>query len=236
MQEQPVIAVRGEIVLVVEPEIARLELSTVARDTDRARAMQLLEDRAAAVDKILASFPDAIERTETPGLRVSPELTSSPSPSPVTGYLGVVRQTIAVTGFDRIGELMAQLAGEELTEVGGPWWELRPGSPVYRQARVAAATDAVRRARDYARALGSELAGLVELADARLLSEGTGQGEHVPRLTARLPQRTRVASPEEFTFDLAPAKQTVRATVEARFRISQPDLAAVAAEPEQEPG
>jgi uncharacterized protein YggE len=238
MQEQPVIAVRGEIVLVVEPEIARLELSTVARDAERARAMQLLEDRAAAVDKILASFPDAIERTGTSGLRVSPELTSSPSPSPspVTGYLGVVRQTIAVTGFDRIGELMAQLAGEELTEVGGPWWELRPGSPVYRQARVAAATDAVRRARDYARALGSELAGLVELADARLLSEGTGQGEHAPRLTARLPQRTRVASPEEFTFDLAPAKQTVRATVEARFRISQPDLAAVAAEPEQEPG
>src|ERR1022692_3892279 len=170
MQEQPVIAVRGEIVLVVEPEIARLELSTVARETERARAMQLLEDRAAAVDKILASFPDAIERTGTSGLRVSPELTSSPSPSPspVTGYLGLVRQTIAVTGFDRIGELMAQLAGEELTEVGGPWWELRPGSPVYRQARVAAATDAVRRARDYARALGSELAGLVELADARL--------------------------------------------------------------------
>jgi uncharacterized protein len=236
MQEQPVIAVRGEIVLVVEPEIARLELSTVARDAERPRAMQLLADRAAAVDKILASFPDSIERAETSGLRVSPELARSPSPSPVTGYLGVVRQTIEVTGFDRIGELMAQLAGEELTEVGGPWWELRPGSPVYRQARVAAATDAVRRARDYARALGSELAGLVELADARLLSEGTGQGEHAPRLTARLPQRTRVASPEEFTFDLAPAKQTVRATVEARFRISQPDLAAVAAEPGQEPG
>ena len=58
----------------------------------------------------------------------------------------------------------------------------------------------------------------------------------MPRLTARLPQRTRVASPEEFTFDLAPAKQAVRATVEARFRISQPDLAAVAAEPGQEPG
>ena len=82
MQEQPVIAVRGEIVLVVEPEIARLELSTVARDTGRAQAMQLLEDRAAAVDKILASFPDAIERTETSGLRVSPELARTPSPSP----------------------------------------------------------------------------------------------------------------------------------------------------------
>ncbi len=231
MQEQPLIAVRGEIVLEVEPEIARLEVIIVARDTERTRAMQLLEDRADTVDKILASFPDVIDRIETSGLRVSPQLSNAKPPSHVAGYLGLVRQTIAVTGFDRIGELMSQLAGQEQTDVGGPWWELRPASPVYRQARAAAAGDAVRRARDYARALGSELVGLVELADARLLSDGAAQGEHVTRFTARLPQRTRVAAPEEFTFDLAPMKQTVRATVEARFRISQPDLARVGTEP-----
>jgi len=231
MQEQPLIAVRGEIVLEVEPEIARLEVSTVARDADRARAMQLLDDRNATVDKILASFPDVIDRVESSGLRVSPQLGNSKAPSQVEAYRGVVRQTIAVTGFDRIGELMTQLAGQEMTDVGGPWWELRPGSPVYRQARVAAVADAVRRARDYAGALGSELLGLVELADARLLSDGAAQGEHIPRFTSRLPQRTRVASPEEFTFDLTPAKQTVRATVEARFRISDPELAEVGAGP-----
>jgi uncharacterized protein YggE len=231
MQEQPLIAVRGEIVLEVEPEIARLEVSTVARDADRARAMQLLDDRNATVDKILASFPDVIDRVESSGLRVSPQLGNSKAPSQVEAYRGVVRQTIAVTGFDRIGELMTQLAGQDMTDVGGPWWELRPGSPVYRQARVAAVADAVRRARDYAGALGSELLGLVELADARLLSDGAAQGEHIPRFTSRLPQRTRVASPEEFTFDLTPAKQTVRATVEARFRISNPELAEVGAGP-----
>jgi uncharacterized protein YggE len=231
MQEQPLIAVRGEIVLEVEPEIARLEVSTVARDAGRARAMQLLDDRNATVDKILASFPDVIDRVESSGLRVSPQLSNSKARSQVEAYRGVVRQTIAVTGFDRIGELMTQLAGQEMTDVGGPWWELRPGSPVYRQARVAAVADAVRRARDYAGALGSELLGLVELADARLLSDGAAQGEHIPRFTSRLPQRTRVASPEEFTFDLTPAKQTVRATVEARFRISNPDLAEVGAGP-----
>jgi hypothetical protein len=37
-----------------------------------------------------------------------------------------------------------------------------------------------------------------------------------------------VAAPEEFSFDLAPAQQTVRATIEARFRISQPDLVKLA--------
>jgi uncharacterized protein YggE len=231
MQEQPMIAVRGEIILEVEPEIARLEVSVVARDAERARAMQLLADRAATGDKILASFPDAIDRIETSGLRVSPQLSNANTPSRVAGYLGLVRQTVAVTGFDRIGELMAELAAQEHTEVGGPWWELRPDSPVYQRARVAAAGDAVRRARDYAGALGTDLVGLVELADARLLSDGAAQGEHTTRFTARLPQRARVAAPEEFTFDLAPVKQTVRATVEARFRISQPDLARVGGEP-----
>jgi len=232
MQEQPLIAVRGEVVLEIEPEIARLEVSIVARDTERARAMQLLEDRAATVDKILASFPDTIDRIETSGLRVSPQLSNAKAASQLAGYLGLVRQTVAVTGFDRIGELMAQLAAQEHTEVGGPWWELRPESPVYQQARVAAAGDAVRRARDYACALGADLVGLVELADARLLSDGAAQGEHIPRFTARLPQRARVAAPEEFMFDLAPVRQTVRATVEARFRISQPDLARVSAGPD----
>ncbi len=228
MAEQPLISVRGEVVLEVDPEIARLEVSTVARDAERARAMQLLEHRAATVDKILDSFPDEIDWVQTSGLRVSPQLSSSKAPSHVAGYVGVVRQTVAVTGFDRIGELMAQLAAQELTEVGGPWWELRPDSAVHRRARAAAASDAVRRAKDYAGALGSKVVGLVELADARLLTDGTTQGEHIPRFTARLPQRTRVASPEEFAFDLAPVKQTVRATVEARFRISQPDLTRVA--------
>jgi hypothetical protein len=37
----------------------------------------------------------------------------------------------------------------------------------------------------------------------------------------------RAAAPEEFSMDLVPAKQVARATVEARFTISQPDLAAV---------
>ena len=68
---------------------------------------------------------------------------------------------------------------------------------------------------------------LVELADARMMSD-SGSGEQGARFAAKLPQRTRVAAPEEFSFDLAPAQQTVRATIEARFRISQPDLVKLA--------
>src|ERR1019366_1355083 len=120
----------------------------------------------------LESFPDVIERSESSGARISPQQAGRPlRDREERGYLGAMHHAITVTGFDRLRELMAQLAPRELTEVGGPWWELRAQSPVYRDARVAAARDAVRRARDYAGALGSQLTGLVELADARLLAD-----------------------------------------------------------------
>src|SRR5207244_4312624 len=148
MPEQPLISVRGEAVVKVEPEIARLEVSVISRDADRATALHMLEERVERVSKILASFPDVIDAIDNTGVRAS----------------------------------------------------------------------------DYAEGLGCELTGLVELADARLMSDG-GTGEQGARFTAKLPQRTRVVAPEEFSFDLAPAQQTVRATIETRFRISQPDLA-----------
>jgi uncharacterized protein len=225
MATNPVLAVRGEAVLEVRPEIARIEVSVAARDADRDRTLELLAGRTAAVEKILDSFPDVIEQSESSGVRIAPQLPGQARPDQESGYLGAVHHAITVTGFDRLAELMAQLADQELTEVGGPWWELRPGSPAYRDARAAAARDAVRRARDYAGALGSELVGMVEMADAKLVSETRGQAEQVAGFPARLPQRPRAVAPREF--DLAPVRQTVRATVDARFTISEPDLAAV---------
>ena len=228
MSQLPMLAVQGEAVLEVDPEIARIEVSVAAVDRERAKTLQLLNDRV--VDKVLASFPDVIEKTETSGVRVSPQIAGRALRDRVSGYHGAVHHAITVTGFDRLGELMAQLADLDQTEVGGPWWELRPLSPVYGQVRVAAVKDAVRRARDYAAALGSDLAGLVELADARLLSDSRGHAEGMAMTSARLPHRVRTAAPEEFSFDLVPARQVVRATVEARFTIGEPDLAAVSVE------
>ena len=226
MNEQPLLTVRGEVVSEVDPEIARVSLSITAADADRAKALRLLNERAGAADKILGRFSDAIEKIETSGVRISPQFKGRRPQERISGYVGVVHHTITVADFDKIGELVAQLADQELAEVAGPWWALRPDSPAYRRARVDAVRDAVQRARDYAHALGSELTDLVELADTRLLSDGRGPG--APVLTAAggvaLLGRQPTA-PDEFTFDIVPAKQTVQASVEARFRISPPDLA-----------
>ena len=227
MAQHPVLAVKGEAVLEVDPEIARIEVSVAAVGSDQAKTLQLLNERVAAVDKVLAGYPDAIEKTETRGVRVSPQLTSRATRGQPMNYHGAVYHAITVTGFDRLGELMARLSEQDQTEVGGPWWALRTGSPVHGRVRVAAVRDAVRRARDYAAALGSELSGLVEVADSRLLSDSRGQAEVIGQHSARLPHRVRASAPEDFSIDLVPAKQVVRATVEARFTIAEPDLAAV---------
>jgi uncharacterized protein len=227
MAQHPVLAVRGEAVLEVDPEIARIEVSVGAVGSHQAKTLQLLNERAAAVDKVLASFSDVIEKTETSGFRVSPQLARRVGRGQAPNYHGAVYHVITVADFDRLGELMARLAEQDEIEVGGPWWELRPGSPVYGQVRIMAVRDAVRRARDYAAALGSELASLLELADARLLSDSRGQPELKAHLAAGLPHRVRATVPEEFTIDLVPEKQVVRANVEGRFTIGEPDLAAV---------
>jgi uncharacterized protein len=227
MPQAPMLAVRGEAVLEVPAEVARIDVSVAASERDQATTLRLLNERAVAVDKILADFPDAIERTESSRVRVSPRLPSRATRTGDAGYHGAVYHAITVIGFDRLGELMAELAGQDQIEVGGPWWELRAGSPVYGQVRVAAVRDAVQRARDYAAALGTELVGLVELADARLLTDSRGQAETLTPPSSRLPHRVRAAAPEEFGFDLVPAKQVVRASVEARFTLIEPNLAQV---------
>jgi uncharacterized protein len=66
---------------------------------------------------------------------------------------------ITVRDFTVVGELVASLSDEDLVTVAGPWWALRPDSPVYRDARLAAARDAMVRAREYADAFGGGIAG-----------------------------------------------------------------------------
>lgn len=223
MSDQPVVAVRGEAVLEVEPEVARLDVRTVARDTDRKKTLRLLNDAAGEVDKVVQAFHDAIESVEATSVRVSPQLKTGRGSERVTGYVGAAQRVVTVTAFDRLGELVAQLARLDLAEVSGPWWSLRPISPAHRQARLQAVADARRRAGDYADALGARVEGLVELADTGLLAD------RVANLSQATPARafTMAASaPEEFTFDLTPARQIVNAAVEARFRISTPDFGA----------
>jgi uncharacterized protein YggE len=213
MVDGPVVTVRGEAFREVPPEIARFAVTVAARDPDRRTTLARLTERAEAVRVLIEGYGPAVERSETGDLLVRPELKRSGER--VVAYHANVTTTVTVTDFAVLGELMLRLADQPQTSVSGPWWALRPDSPVHREARRAAIGEAVARAREYAEALGARVTAMLELAD-------TGVA-HQPMMTrAAYGMAAQAAEPPELNLD--PQRQSVQASVQARFRISAPVL------------
>ncbi|MEV4617928.1 SIMPL domain-containing protein [Asanoa sp. NPDC049573] len=210
----PVVAVRGEAAHEVPPEIARFAVTVVARDKDRQATLRRLADRAEQTRALIDGYGDAVERRETGNLQVFPE--RKRAGEKVTAYHGTVTTTVTVADFELLGELMLRLADQDQTEIVGPWWELRPGSPAHREVRRAAIDDAIAVARDYATALGARITALVEVADAGMRPPG------MQPMFARAGLERDAAAGGVPTIDLDPQVQSVHAAIEARFTISEP--------------
>jgi hypothetical protein len=219
MSAQPVVSVKGEATLEVEPEIAQLGVTVMARDKDRHRALELLTRRSQQVLARVKAYGDAVEKLESQPASVRPEFKDTKPRERIAGYVASTGVTVTISDFTVLGELVTGLAAEELVSVVGPWWNLRPDSPVHRRARLAAATDAMQRAREYAEAFGGRITGLVEAADAGLLGTQPERGVHMLRAMSSV---AGSAEPDELSFE--PAKQTVRAQVEARFTMTPPEF------------
>ncbi|NJP78546.1 SIMPL domain-containing protein, partial [Streptomyces sp. AA8] len=159
-------------------------------------------------------------KIETGYLSITPQLTEKGRSERINAYNGSIHLTATINDFTQLGELTARLADLPLTRISGPWWALRPDSPAHTEVRRKAVHEAVRRARAYADALGTELGALLELAD-----DGA---EHAGRPTAPgMMRRGRpgagpaAPAPE---LDLEPQRQTVHAQVSARFTMAPPQL------------
>ncbi|GAA1825197.1 SIMPL domain-containing protein [Planosporangium flavigriseum] len=213
MTDTPTVAVRGEAVREVEPELAQLTVTIAARDSDRERTLQRLAERAEALRGLLEEYAPVIERRETSRVQVHPVLRRSGER--VRAYEGSVSTTLTFSDFSQLGDVVLTLADSDQTSVFGPFWSLRPDSPVYGEARRAAIEDALGRAREYADALGARLVRVIELTDSGL------SGDHGPQPAMFA---FRADSGERPPLELDPARQTVRAAVEARFAISEPTV------------
>jgi uncharacterized protein len=213
MAEQAMVVVRGEAVREVAPEIAQFSVSVAARDKDRETALARLTERNAELRTLLDGHGEAIERRETSGVQVRPELKRGGER--VAAYVGSVSTTVTVSDFAVLGELLLRLADADMTTVSGPWWQLRPGSRAGAGVRQEAVADALNRAREYAAAVGARVDRLVEISD-----EGAGGGGPMMRTMAF----AKDAGGEEL--DLDPQQQTVHASVTVRVTITEPALPA----------
>lgn len=227
----PIVRVRGSATLEVEPELARFTVEVGAQTKDRKLTLERLTSRNDTVRKRIHESGAAVEEMSSSALRVQPVLRDGGNER-VSNYHGHVRLRVAMNDFGVLGTLFPELADQELTEVQGPWWRLRTGSPVYARARSQAAREAVERARIYAEALGAQLTGLVELADVGLSSEHTNArgrqrsaarealGASPPSGRARKPE---AAETPPAPLNLEPQQIEVAAHLEATFTMSQPD-------------
>lgn len=220
--ETPHVTVRGEATLDVEPELCRVFVTTSARGPDRHNALEDLTRRNRLVLDLVKEYPEAVEALETGALVITPELREHGRGERVRAYVGQVRTQAVLTDFTVLGELTTRLAVLDLTRIDGLVWSLRPDSPAHREARRRAVNAAVRRAREYAEALGARLAALLELADEGLDTHIARREHNLARVAygaAETPQDTAQS------LDLEPLRQTVQAQVTAHFTITPPDLA-----------
>ncbi|MEU8775379.1 SIMPL domain-containing protein [Streptomyces sp. NPDC048606] len=221
--EVPRVAVRGEAHIEVDPEIARIGITVTARGTDRRTALEDLTRRNNAVLDLVKSYGDPVEKLETGTFSITPELTRHGRGERVRAYHGRVHLTAEIADFTTLGELTTRLADLELTQVDGPWWALRPTSPAHGEARRQAVLEAVQRAREYAGALGADLAALVELAD--LGAENAAPvAMSAPAGTFRAMAYGDTEEAGAPPLDLEPQRQTVHAQVNARFTMTPPRL------------
>lgn len=224
-----VISVRGESSLTVEPELAKLTVVVAAQAKDRREAFERLVKRNDEVMQLLRSYGDSVEKLESTGVAVHPEVRRGGRDERIRSYSGAVRVEVAIADFAVLGEIVARVADLEAAHLEGPRWQLRRDSPVYRKARTRAVREALNRAQDYAEALGSRITGLIELADSGLMQSQVPRPMRASALGAA--RGGAVAPGAAFagaapdappTLDLEPVWQEVRASVEARFAAIQP--------------
>ncbi|MEV0096101.1 SIMPL domain-containing protein [Streptomyces sp. NPDC050738] len=221
--ETPLVTVRGEATHEVDPETATLTITVSARGKDRRTALEDLTRRNNTVLELTKSYGEAVEKLESGGFSITPELTAHGRGERIRAHHGRVRITAVLNDFTALGELTTRLADLELTRVDGPWWSLRPTSPAHGEARRQAVTEAVTRAREYAAALGSDLSALLELAD-----QGIENAHPAAAMPPGAYTRQSFGGAAEDTaapaLDLEPQRQTVYAQVTARFTMTPPKL------------
>ena len=207
MSKGPRVTVQGEGQVEGPPDLATVSASLHTSGRSAADVTRSLADLARQVDEVL---PDLVyESVRTDPLSVSPVFDRR-SGVKITGYTGRYSTRLTLADVTGLSDLVVALAGLPGASVDGPWWSLRRGSDLERQARTAAVSAAVARARDYAAALGATLGDLLELSDT-----GGGFSSPMPRMAMAF----KGAEPAPPELDLDPQPQTVSATVTARFAL-----------------
>ena len=145
----------------------------------------------------------------TSGLHVSPTFNRR-TPTKITGYTGTFSTTLVVADFEALSPLILGLSRLPEQPDRRAVVVAAPDNPVYREVRLAAITDARRRADDYAAAVRGRP--LPSWSRSRIW---TAASRRTPGRMA--PRWDGAAGRRRFAFE--PAEQTVSGQVTVRFTV-----------------
>jgi uncharacterized protein YggE len=138
---------------------------------------------------------------------------------------GQVTATVALRitarDLDALSDVSGVLAAQPSLNVHGVTWHVDWDNPAWPQVRAAAIGAAIRKARDYAAALGATLRQVEHIADVGLLGGGTAPYQPGRPVAARALSASagQLGAPA-----LNPVPQELIATIEARFRTTEVSL------------
>ncbi|MFJ9794328.1 SIMPL domain-containing protein [Streptomyces sp. NPDC101145] len=214
----PHLTVRGEAHIETDPDLAHIGITLTARGTDPHTTLNDLTQRNNTAINLIRNYGPALHNLHTTNLTLTPQLTRHGRDEHIHTHHATTHLTATLNDFTTLNDLITHLTDIPLTTIDGPWWTLHPTSPTHTQARQQALTNAIQRARDYAHALGTQLHTLVEL-DAT-----TPDHTPYPGPTHRLAFTTETTQATPPPLDLQPQRQTITATITARFTLHPPTL------------
>jgi uncharacterized protein len=229
----PLLSVRGEARRMVPPDSA---VVTAGIECQRGSKAEAVRAAAAELDRLTADLAAqggvaldvgtgrrpltwSARSATTHAEHAYDDKTGRQQPTgQVTAAVAVV---IAVRAFGLLEALGALLAAHEPISVHNVAWQVDWDNPAWQDVRAAAIQAAIRKARDYATALGGSLRTVEHVADAGLLDGDSAQ----PWFTGAS-KMAHAAAAEPDAPSLDPVPQELVAIIEARFTASGVSLAA----------
>lgn len=204
------------------PDRAEIRAVIDGEGSTRDQAYGQAAESAEVVDSVIAEHRSALDRVTTTSLAVHPKSRWKKGESVRTGWRATRTTTFEVVDFGHLGDLIAELAGAGAA-VSGPAWKLDSENAVHSEARRLAATDARKRAEDYAAPLGLRLGSVAWVSEPGLrvsLSSETPLRGFVPMpVGAAMPGPVGAAMPGEDVIDVSPEEISVIASVEVALKI-----------------
>ncbi len=171
VQAEGRIIVTGEASVETAPDMAMISLGVTTEAADAADALAAnTEATASVLDRLDAAGVEARD-VQTSGLSLSPNWANNQSTgtNSIVGFVASNQVTVRVRDLKALGGILDDVVRNGANTFNGLTFGLQDPDPVMDEARRAAVTEALRKARLYAEAAGVTLGPIAEL------SEQTGQ-------------------------------------------------------------